>query len=544
MNPSNCGICGAPFPSGSNKCKRCGAQFYSRDQMNSLAGGIFSEVGVPIEVPLEFWKNDNIIYASDVELYINPGSSSIKTITNTIKKYETASTCIMERREYWYLLKFFFIKSNYVEANPITKNSEVQPLLIAGIPKGLQLKCNCGKKLEDKFFLRGSFKVPEGLSTTISSHEFYLRISNPCPKCDSTMVIYRPKTGVYSSFWVFMNYLVSNQNCDLKSNLGLVVHWLAIMVDAVYKDKMTMYRLYYDDIKQFWDFVMSHSRIKPDIKESIRNSYAIGNDLKIFRQLQGFSEQEQKSFINEALELNKKNSQLEAFKSKIYVVSKFLGNGILLGLKDINLVMNNKKQYTGEENQLSLFIQLIDTSRMLFYVMCLNLFRNDPPHNINVPLRELLELVKAINELSFKSHISFFKWLLDDINMLMKEYNIEQIQKMEDSAQDFLINHNAPIKDFFMWQIGSIFATILEHEEIEKIKFKGKSAIILDDIYNKLGQWIFNDGSLDLQHSFKKLKKELKIKQPRIFREIKLFIKSLIEKYEKEIGKNGELITD
>ncbi|GAF95840.1 unnamed protein product, partial [marine sediment metagenome] len=144
-------------------------------------------------------------------------------------------------------------------------------------------KCQCGQLLEDYEWLIGRFESPKGLPSTVGWHEYYLRISKPCSTCNSTMVVYRPKIGVYSAFYPFMNFLVPDRNCDLKEDLGSFMFWITIVIDGLQLDKERKYELFYDDINKFWDMVMSHPKVDKNFREKIRSEYKIDEELEKYR---------------------------------------------------------------------------------------------------------------------------------------------------------------------------------------------------------------------------------------------------------------------
>lgn len=85
--------------------------------------------------------------------------------------------------EFHFLLKFFFICSKF---RPINDN-ERAIYFNSALDKAI--KCECGELLHEKFFLNGRFETAPPVKPSI--HEYYLRISEKCEKCNETIWIYR-----------------------------------------------------------------------------------------------------------------------------------------------------------------------------------------------------------------------------------------------------------------------------------------------------------------------------------------------------------------
>jgi hypothetical protein len=525
-------------------------RYISLEKMSSHPlGFIFDTVKQKIEIPLDFWKNKNIIYASDTENYFNPYETKIKKIgnfTNSIEKisekYGTAKINILDKRDYWFLLKFFFIKSTYRNVNPETKGlaNDISIPLIAGIPKGIKIKCECGNILDDKFFLRGNFKVPQGIPANIKKHDFYLRISNFCNECGKCYVIYRPKSTIYSALFPFLNFLFPQNNYDLKDNVGQVFHWMTILVDAIYLNKLAMYRLYYDDIIHYWNFVKNNQRVPDEIKEGMKTHYTIEDDLKVFEKIKHIPEEKQDNLFKLAKDFFKHRAKKHTLKIKLLTLNQFLARELILAMTETRKWLSGEKRFMGKQEELKNFMFLTEESIKLFNIMCLTLFCDAHPQNITIPLNIIIKNYALSSNPSLNFHKNFYDNFLEDLNNVLKQNNIEIIKTfdntMEKLYKKYEYNKDFSYKVFFLWKTGAIISIIVEKMNLDNIQYKGDGLSLLDDIYISLGKWIYNDKQLSINEKINKLKNTLTIKQDPGYKGINKYISEIISQYRQEFA--------
>ena len=181
---------------------------------------------------LEFWKAENMIFQLDNYRYVNEQKllkGKLKlNLPRLLEKYPYQQAREFENKEYWYLLKFFFIAS-YLEI----LGGSFQ--LLAGIPRGIKIKCSCNTLLEEAWNLKGFFELPE----FNHKHQYYLRISEKCENCGNIICIYRDKALDSQYFFVplriFMNFVDSSWNYNIE-DIEMVAAWQSIFKQAVLTD--------------------------------------------------------------------------------------------------------------------------------------------------------------------------------------------------------------------------------------------------------------------------------------------------------------------
>ena len=200
---------------------------------------------------LEFWKTENMIFQLDNFRYVDEqkllkGKGKVD-LPKLLKKYPYQQTREFENKEYWYLLKFFFIAS-YLEI----LGGSFQ--LLAGIPRGIKIRCSCDTLLEEAWHLKGFFEYPE----YEYKHQYYLRISEKCEKCGSTICIYRDKALDSQYFCgplrVFMNFVDPSWKHTIE-DLDMVAAWQSIFKQAALTNMEKIQKLYSDDIIKFGMFI-------------------------------------------------------------------------------------------------------------------------------------------------------------------------------------------------------------------------------------------------------------------------------------------------
>ncbi|MEJ2251744.1 MAG: hypothetical protein P8Y97_19055, partial [Candidatus Lokiarchaeota archaeon] len=173
-DPTRCILCGAPLSPETFKCSRCGMQYESLNNLPKSSKEILSELFKPQKIPLDFWSNETILYAIDLsdyfDLFLNTTRTTLRNIKDDKsflkkkgKKPKAAKVQLLNRREYWYLLKFFFIKSEYVKLGLESKKAKDNILQVGGIPKGTKIQCTCGKLIDDQLFVRGTYRMPKNV---------------------------------------------------------------------------------------------------------------------------------------------------------------------------------------------------------------------------------------------------------------------------------------------------------------------------------------------------------------------------------------------
>ncbi len=230
-------------------------------------------------IPFDFWKNNNLIFQIDdtlyfeMEKYLTPEKISLKDI---LEKYKYEICKDFDKRSLWFLIKFFFIMSDFY----ILHSSKNPNAIFGGVPQKLSIKCKCGKILKEKKWLKGHFDpsrkihllgAPSHLDT-YSEHEFYLRISEKCPNCKDSICIYRPKRGVLQILMIFLDSIIPdllnlNINYNL-SNINILMGWCTI-VDKFFQSNLEPNTLYQEDLLQFVNLIKDLPSISSDIKTEI-----------------------------------------------------------------------------------------------------------------------------------------------------------------------------------------------------------------------------------------------------------------------------------
>lgn len=205
---------------------------------------------------LEFWKNEKMVFQLDNYRYVDEenllkGAGKVN-LPELLKKYPYQQTREFENKEYWYLLKFFFIASHL---EPLGGSFQ----LLAGIPRGIKIKCSCGILLKEAWHLKGFFEYPE----FNYKHQYYLRISEKCEECGSTICIYRDKALDSQYFCgpvrIFINFVDPSWKHNIE-DLDMVGAWHSIFKQAVLTDMQKIERLYSDDIIKFGNFIQRMDR--------------------------------------------------------------------------------------------------------------------------------------------------------------------------------------------------------------------------------------------------------------------------------------------
>ena len=217
----------------------------------------FSEEPITTDYPdMEFWKYRNILYQLDNFNYVDESKLFDKdfslNLPELLKKYPYQQTHDFENKPFWYLLKFLFIGSEL-------QNLEGFGDLSGGIPKGIKIKCYCGELLEKRWILKGIFRFPDYNFKT----EYYLRISEPCKRCETIVCIYRDRALDLENFFVpirvFLNFLDPKWNYDMES-VDMVVSWQKIFQQAALKDMEKIQKVYSEDLIKLGMFLQDMER--------------------------------------------------------------------------------------------------------------------------------------------------------------------------------------------------------------------------------------------------------------------------------------------
>lgn len=196
---------------------------------------------IEFNIPLGFWTKE-IIYRIDITDYFKEEDlSSFKDsnlfITNVYNKFKYQKGVIFENKDLWYLIKFYFISSNFFKLS--------QADFYGGVPSNLKILCDCGNLLEAEFNLKGYFNISKSFI-----HEYYLRISKTCSDCHKTICIYRNKVGVLSSLMIFLNFLDPTRNYQIYDD-DIFFGWLDIMHNGFEKQFDVKLDLFIKDLEAF-----------------------------------------------------------------------------------------------------------------------------------------------------------------------------------------------------------------------------------------------------------------------------------------------------
>ncbi|MFX1574760.1 MAG: hypothetical protein ACFFB0_18650 [Promethearchaeota archaeon] len=500
MTQIKCIVCGTPFPPGTYKCPICDARFVPKEDMKAHMGGIFSKVGEQIEIPLDFWINDHLIFEIDYELYLNTELSDNKkpkniekSLTKLNKKYRVQKTSQFEQPNFWYLLKFFFIRTQFFKADPTGI-----ALLIAGVPTQLKIRCKCGATLEEAQWLKGFFTPPAGIpSDTI--HEYYLRISKPCKKCGATICIYRPKAGVYISLVMFLSHLPflktlypnMTMNFDITSDEAFLTHWVIIINELLQKNPEKICALYHEDIQEVWELIQTHKGLSPDQKEEMKKVFPFNDFIKQYKDL---------------------------FRHKGKTILAFLSRGIITILSELLRKHNQEIEH------------LFNVILVLYNEIGSWIYGDNDPKYIYYPLKAFIDQNKKIIIETFSKTQEFLTWIVNDLNMVLQENNITDPNIMNPVNSEF--DEKNMEYQSYMWRSGEMFAMALEVINMLKVPLENSSIDGLEDMFNSLGEVIY--GNKTLKESIiksKDLKEILTITHDPAFDPVIFRVKSFINDF-------------
>ncbi len=237
-------------------------QFYIRDdkEANSATGNseiiqkVFSNDPQEIVTALpelDYWRGKEFSYQLDATDYIDEQlllSGEIELNSSEIvEKFGYRRVKPFENKDWWYILKFFFIASDFSNLDGFGE-------LIGGVPKDLKVKCECQNLLEVEFFWKGIFKVPEqGFE-----HQYYLYVSRECKSCGKTICVYRPRGPLCPHLIVFMGHLVPEKEYKM-TDIEMVSMWQDAFKKAALKNMTAFQQIYSEDIAKFGSFIVKMS---------------------------------------------------------------------------------------------------------------------------------------------------------------------------------------------------------------------------------------------------------------------------------------------
>ena len=196
---------------------------------------------------MDYWKGKNFVYQLDTTDYIDEqrllaGEIELNS-PEIVEKFGYRHVMPFENEDWWYILKFFFIASEF-------NNLDGFGQLIGGVPKELRIKCECQNLLDVELFWKGIFRVPE----QDFEHQYYLFLSRECESCGKTVCVYRPRGPLCPHLIVFMNHLAPEKNYNM-TDLEMVSMWQDAFKKGAFKDMETFQQIYSEDIVKFGTFL-------------------------------------------------------------------------------------------------------------------------------------------------------------------------------------------------------------------------------------------------------------------------------------------------
>jgi hypothetical protein len=195
----------------------------------------------------EFWQDLHINFHVDSFQYVDRArlfdhNYDLDTAA-LVEKYQVQQSRELQDKENWYLLKHFFIASQF-------SNLEGTGDLIGGVPKKLKIRCRCGKHLKQRWNLKGFFTLPE----KNFKYPYYLRISEPCTECKTIICIFRSHIigdeGIFRPLRIFMNFLDPSWNFQL-NDTSMMEGWRHILHKSMKKAPNVVKDIYREDIIKF-----------------------------------------------------------------------------------------------------------------------------------------------------------------------------------------------------------------------------------------------------------------------------------------------------
>ena len=234
-------------------------QFYIRDDKEAISSTGSPEIiqrvfnidnqEVDTTLPgMDYWKDKEFVYQLDTTDYVDEqrlltGEIELNS-QEIVEKFEYRHAKPFENESWWYILKFFFVASEF-------NNLDGFGELIGGVPKQLKIKCDCQNLLDVKLFWKGIFKVPE----QDFEHQYYLYVSHECESCRKTICVYRPRGPLCPHLIVFMNHLAPEKNFKM-TDIEMVSMWQDVFKKGAIKNMAAFERIYSEDIVKFGKFIL------------------------------------------------------------------------------------------------------------------------------------------------------------------------------------------------------------------------------------------------------------------------------------------------
>lgn len=233
-------------------------QFYIRDDKDPISATGNPEIiqrvlnvgnqGLDTTIPgMNYWNGKDFTYQMDTTDYIDEQRLLAGEIEldsrEIVEKFGFRNAKPFENEDWWYILKFFFVASDF-------NNLDGFGELIGGVPKELKVKCECQNLLDVELFWKGIFRVPE----QSFEHQYYLFVSRECDSCGKTICVYRPRGPLCPHLIVFMNHLVPEKNFKM-TDIEMVSMWQDTFKRGAIKDMEAFQRIYSEDIVKFGTFL-------------------------------------------------------------------------------------------------------------------------------------------------------------------------------------------------------------------------------------------------------------------------------------------------
>jgi len=233
-------------------------QFYIRDDKEAISATGSPEIiqkvssvdnqDINTALPgMDYWEGKEFVYQLDTTNYVDEqrlltGELELNS-QEIVEKFGYRHAKPFENEDWWYILKFFFIASEF-------NNLDGFGQLIGGVPKELRIKCECQNLLDVELFWKGIFRVPE----QDFEHQYYLFLSRGCDSCGKTICVYRPRGPLCPHLIVFMNHLAPDGNFQM-TDIEMVSMWQDAFKKGARKDMEAFQQIYSEDIVKFGTFL-------------------------------------------------------------------------------------------------------------------------------------------------------------------------------------------------------------------------------------------------------------------------------------------------
>lgn len=222
------------------------------------------------KIPIKFWGKKEILYYSDETDYYDGKEIGSVDLSVLYKRWPYEQATLFENKEFWYLLKFFFIASKFHPLNPMGISS-----VCAGIPSDLKMKCECGKLLDEMYWLKGYYEhhpMLKSIGQDPPVHEYFLRISKQCEDCGRIILIYRTKEGIYIPLLLFVGFLIPEKKYSLE-DIEFMMIWNLVVDYGLITDMEQVSLEYSEDIMKYMTLLKSHPSLDPEMKKEIQKQF-------------------------------------------------------------------------------------------------------------------------------------------------------------------------------------------------------------------------------------------------------------------------------